>query len=607
MCTNESAPVPDNENKPSAKKRAEQENVKTASNFLRGTILKSFENRVTASVPENDNMLLKFHGTYMQDNRDLRDERARQRLEPAFDFMVRIRAAGGIVTPQQWLQLDDLAHKYANGELRLTTRQSFQLHGVLKWNLRQTIHDINLTLLNTLAACGDVNRNVMCNPNPYQSEVHGEVYEWAKRLSLHLAPRTRAYHEIWLGEQAVVPPPQDEEPLYGAAYLPRKFKIAIAVPPSNDVDVTAHDVGLIAIVENERLAGFNVSVGGGLGMTHGEPATFPNLGWVIGFCRPEQVLDVAEKVLTTQRDFGDRSNRKHARLKYTILDRGVDWFKDELQRRLGWPLGPERPFHFEHHGDRYGWVKGTNGKWHLTLFIENGRIRDPRPGVPGTPGCPEDYPLMTGLRTIAQSHDGDFRLTANQNLIVGNVSEENRPRIEQLVQSYKLSDGQRPGVPGAPSALRRNAMACVALPTCGLAMAESERYLPSLVTKLEVLLAEAGLADKEIVIRMTGCPNGCARPYLAEIGLVGTALGKYNVYLGADFTGTRLNRLYRENIGEEEILAALKPIIHRYAQERQPDEHFGDFVVRVAYVRAVADGPDFHRIFIRKGEGIMDI
>ena len=359
-------------------------------------------------MPESDNFLLKFHGTYMQDNRDLRDERARQRLEPAFDFMVRIRAAGGIVTPQQWLQLDALAHKYANGEIRLTTRQSFQFHGVLKWNLRQTIHDINQTLLDTLAACGDVNRNVMCNPNPYQSEVHGEVYEWAKRLSLHLAPRTRAYHEIWLGEEAVVPPPQDEEPMYGPTYLPRKFKIAIAVPPSNDVDVTAHDVGLIAIVDGGRLAGFNVSVGGGLGMTHGEPATFPNLGWVIGFCRPEQVLDVAEKILTTQRDFGDRSNRKHARLKYTILDRGVEWFKDELQRRLGWQLEPERPFHFEHHGDRYGWVKGTNGKWHLTLFIENGRIRDW-----------EDYPLMTGLRTIAQSHDGDFRLTANQNLILG--------------------------------------------------------------------------------------------------------------------------------------------------------------------------------------------
>jgi sulfite reductase (NADPH) hemoprotein beta-component len=569
--------MPYNSSNQPAAKPSSQEGIKIASNFLRGTILQSFENRVTASVPEDENFLLKFHGTYMQDNRDIRDERSRQRLEPAFDFMVRIRAAGGIVMPQQWLQLDDLARKYANGEIRLTTRQSFQIHGVLKWNLRQTIHDINLTLLDTLAACGDVNRNVMCNPNPYQSEVHGEVYEWSKRLSLHLAPRTRAYHEIWLGEEAVVPAPQDEEPMYGRAYLPRKFKVAIAVPPSNDVDVTAHDIGLIAIVEEGRLAGFNVSVGGGMGMTHGEPATFPNLGWTIGFCRPEQILDVAEKILTTQRDFGDRTNRKHARLKYTILDRGVEWFKSELQRRLGWHLEPERPFQFEHHGDRYAWIEGTNGKWHLTLFIENGRIRDW-----------EDYPLMTGLRTIAQSHDGDFRLTANQNLILGNVSAENRSRIEQLVQAYKLNDGRR------ASALRRNAMACVALPTCGLAMAESERYLPALITKIEALAAEAGLFDDEIVVRMTGCPNGCARPYVAEIGFVGKALGKYNLYLGANFSGTRMNRLFRENIGEEEILATLKPILHRYAQERQTGEHLGDFVVRAGYVRAVADGPDFH-------------
>jgi len=560
-----------------AKPLDEHESVKASSRYLRGTILESLANRLTGAVAEHDVQLLKFHGTYQCDDRDLREERARQRLEPAYEFMVRVPVPGGVVAPRQWLGLDRLARQDANGTLRLTTRQAFQLHGVLKWKLKQTIYEINQILLSTLAACGDVNRNVMCNPNPYQSQLHGEVYEWSKRLSEHLAPRTRAYREIWLDAEQAVDPQEHEEPLYGPTYLPRKFKIALAVPPSNDVDVFAHDMGLIAIVEEGRLAGFDVAVGGGLGMTHGEPATFPNLGWGIGFCRPAQLLDVAEKVLLVQRDFGDRTDRKHARLKYTIVDRGVDWFKAELQRRLGWELEPERPYHFEHHGDRYGWVEGTNGKWHLTLFIENGRIRDG-----------DDYPLMTGLRSIAQQHEGDFRLTANQNLIIGNIASEHRPQIEQLVDRFRLSDGRR------DSAARRNAMACVSLPTCDLAMAESERYLPKLLTKLQTLLTEAGLRDDEIVVRMSGCPNGCARPYLAEIGLVGKALGKYNLYLGADFAGLRMNRLYRENIDEHEILETLRPILHRYARERLSGERFGDFVVRVGYVRAVTSGQDFH-------------
>jgi len=558
-------------------KPSENEQIKVASRYLRGTILESLANPLTGAVAENDAALLKFHGTYQQDDRDLRDERARQRLEPAFDFMVRVRAPGGVVSPQQWLALDRLAQQYASGALRLTTRQSFQLHGVLKRNLQQTIREVNATLLTTLAACGDVNRNVMCNPNPYQSQVHAEVFECSVRISEHLAPRTRAYHEIWLGADKVVDTQENEEPLYGPAYLPRKFKVAVAVPPSNDVDVLAHDLGFIAIVEDGRLAGFDVAVGGGLGMTHGEPATYPNLGWVIGFCRPEQAVDVAEKVLLVQRDFGDRSNRKHARLKYTIADRGVEWFKAQLHQRLGWELQAERPYRFEHHGDRYGWVEGINDNWHLTLFIENGRVRDW-----------EDYPLMTGLRTIAQEHDGDFRLTANQNLIIGNVADAGRARIDELVQQFRLHDSRR------VSAVRRNAMACVALPTCGLAMAESERYLPHLLTKLETILAEAGLGDDEIVVRMTGCPNGCARPYLGEIGLVGKALGKYNLYLGADFAGQRLNRLYRENIGEQEILETLRPMLFRYAQERLAQERFGDFVIRAGYVQAVTSGQDFH-------------
>lgn len=554
------------------------EDIKINSNYLRGTLERTLDDRITGSIPEDDNRLMKFHGSYMQDDRDLRNERHRQKLEPAYQFMLRIRAAGGVVTPQQWLVLDDLAQKYANGTIRLTTRQSFQFHGILKWNMKQTIKEVNDVLLSTLAACGDVNRNVMCNPNPYQSEVHEEVYQWASKVSDHLDPHTRAYHEIWLdGEKVEIDPDVEQEPIYGPVYLPRKFKIGVAVPPSNDVDVYSQDLGFIAIVENGKLQGFNISVGGGMGMSYGDPKTYPQLAKVIGFIKPEQAVDLAEKIVTIQRDYGDRCTRKHARFKYTIDDRGLDWLVEELHSRLGWKLEEARPFQFDHNGDRYGWVKGSNNKWHLTLFIQNGRVKDE-----------DDLQLMTGLREIAKIHKGDFRLTANQNLMIGNVSSQSKKKIEGLLEQYGLTDGLH------FSALRRNSMACVALPTCGLAMAESERYLPEMITKIEGMLEEAGLREEEIVIRMTGCPNGCARPFLGEIAFTGRAPGKYNFYLGAGFAGERLNKLYKENIGEEEIFESLRPMIHQYAKERKEGEHFGDFVIRAGIIEATTDGTNFH-------------
>ncbi|REJ15392.1 MAG: sulfite reductase [Paenibacillaceae bacterium] len=564
---------------PNSKPHSDVEDIKKRSNYLRGTLAETFEDRITGSIPEDDNRLLKFHGSYMQDDRDLRNERAKQKLEPAYQFMVRVRAAGGIVTPQQWLVMDELARKYGNGTIRLTTRQSFQLHGVIKWNMKKLIREVNDALLSTLAACGDVNRNVMCNPNPYQSEVHAEVYEWAKKISSHLDPRTRAYHEIWLGEEKVYDSRDgaEEEPIYGPVYLPRKFKIGIAIPPSNDVDVFSQDLGFIAIHEDGKLLGFNVVVGGGMGMTHGDPATYPQVGKVIGFTVPERVVDVAEKVVTIQRDYGDRAVRKHARFKYTIDDRGLDWLIGELHKRLGWELEPARPYHFEHNGDRYGWVKGVGGRWHFTLFIQNGRVKDD-----------DDYKLMTALREIAKVHTGDFRLTPNQNLIIGSVTSQKKKKIEEIIAAYGITDGKN------YSALRRNSMACVALPTCGLAMAESERYLPTLLDKIEPILEEAGLKDEDIVIRMTGCPNGCARPALAELAFIGKAVGKYNMYLGGGFAGQRLNKLYRENIGEEEILRELRPILFHYAKERREGERFGDFCIRAGYVKEVKDGRDFH-------------
>ncbi|OCB95139.1 Assimilatory sulfite reductase (NADPH) [Bacillus amyloliquefaciens] len=554
------------------------EDIKEKSDYLRGTLKEVMLDRISAGIPDDDNRLMKHHGSYLQDDRDLRNERQKQKLEPAYQFMLRVRMPGGVSTPEQWLVMDELAQKYGNQTLKLTTRETFQMHGILKWNMKKTIQKINAALLDTIAACGDVNRNVMCASNPYQSEIHAEVYEWSKKLSDDLLPRTRAYHEIWLDEERVAGTPDTEtEPMYGPLYLPRKFKIGIAVPPSNDIDVFSQDLGFIAIVEEGKLIGFNVAIGGGMGMTHGDTATYPQLSKVIGFCKPEQLYDIAEKVITIQRDYGNRSVRKNARFKYTVDRLGLNNVKNELENRLGWQLDEAKPYHFDHNGDRYGWVKGVKGKWHFTMFIEGGRVTDY-----------EDYKLMTGLREIAKVHTGDFRLTSNQNLIIGNVSSQKKQQISELIEQYGLTDGRQ------HSALRRSSMACVALPTCGLAKAEAERYLPKLIDKIEEIVDENGLRDEEITIRMTGCPNGCARHALGEIGFIGKAPGKYNMYLGAAFDGSRLSKMYRENIGEEEILSELRTILPRYAKEREEGEHFGDFVIRAGIIKATTDGTNFH-------------
>ncbi len=555
------------------------EGIKERSDYLRGTLKESMLEPLSSGISDDDNRLMKHHGSYLQDDRDLRNERQKQKLEPAYQFMLRVRLPGGVATPNQWLVMDDLANKYGNGTLKLTTRMTFQMHGILKWNMKKTIQGIHESLLDTIAACGDVNRNVMCVANPYQSDIHQEVYEWSKKLSDDLLPRTRAYHEIWLDEERVAGTPDTEEvePMYGPLYLPRKFKIGIAVPPSNDIDVYSQDLGYIAIVENDKLVGFNVTIGGGMGMSHGDKATYPQLAKVIGFCKPEQMYDVAEKIITIQRDYGNRSVRKNARFKYTVDRLGLENIVAELENRLGWSLEEAKPFHFDHNGDRYGWVKGVKGKWNFTLFVEGGRITDY-----------DDYKLMTGIREIAKVHTGDFRLTANQNLIIGNVSSQKKKKITELIEQYGLTDGKH------YSALRRSALACVALPTCGLAMAEAERYLPTLIDKIDQIVDQNGLNDKEITIRMTGCPNGCARHALGEIGFIGKAPGKYNMYLGAAHDGSRLSKMYRENIGEEEILKELGIILPRYAKEREENEHFGDFVIRAGIIKETTDGTNFH-------------
>ncbi len=559
------------------KKLSANEYIKIRSNYLRGTIADGLADQSTGSMCEDDQQLLKFHGTYQQDDRDLRAERRKHKLEKAFSFMIRIRVPGGVATPKQWLDVDQMATDYANGTIKLTTRQAFQFHGVLKGNLKRTMQAINQTAMDTIAACGDVNRNVMCNPNPYQSEVHAEALNVAQAISDHLTPKTRAYHEIWLDDEKVETSEEEVEPIYGKTYLPRKFKITIAVPPSNDVDIYANCLSFIAIVEEGKLVGFNVAVGGGMGSTHGNDKTFPRLADVIGFCTVEQAVDVAEKVVLVQRDFGDRTDRKHSRFKYTVDDHGADWILAKINEYLGYELGPVRPFKFEDNGDRFGWVEDKNGNSHLTLFIQGGRVLD-------TPA----YPLRTGLREIAKIHDGDFRLTANQNLIIANISPAKRPEIEKLLEQYGIKDSH------LQSALRLNSLACVALPTCGLSLAEAERYLPDLLTELEEVIEENGLRHDAITIRMTGCPNGCARPYISEIAFIGRAPGKYNVYLGGGFHGQRLSKLYRESVPAAELKPLLAPIIARYAREREQGERFGDFCIRAGYVNATVEGRDFH-------------
>jgi len=545
------------------------EDIKHDSARLRGTLLASLANQVTGALAEADQTLIKYHGSYQQDDRDFRDERRRQKLEPDYSFMIRTRTPGGVISPQQWLKLDAIATNYAERGLRITTRQAFQLHGVIKTRLKPTMQAINAALIDTLAACGDVNRNVVVAANPLLSTLHATIHAQAAALSERLLPNTRAYYEIWLDEEKVLGSGEEAEPVYGDTYLPRKFKIAFAVPPTNDADVFANDLGFIAIVESDVVAGYNVTVGGGMGATHGDAETYPRLADVIGFITPEQLHDLAIAVITAQRDFGNRVVRKRARLKYTIDDRGIDWFKHEVERRAGFVLQPTRSFAFDHNGDRFGWAEGHDGHWHLTLRVPAGRIVDN-----------DEVQHLSGLREIAKLHQGEFRLTPNQNLVIAGIPDGQRERIDALVREFALD------AHASASGLRLNALACVSFPTCGLAMAEAERYLPTLLDQAEILLDRHGLRDAPIHLRISGCPNGCSRPYLGEIALVGKAPGRYNLMLGADHRGQRLNVLHRANIDEAAILSELDLLFALYASERHPDQHFGDFLVAAGIVAA---------------------
>ncbi|TRW25925.1 NADPH-dependent assimilatory sulfite reductase hemoprotein subunit [Flavobacterium zepuense] len=546
-----------------SEKLSHVETIKTNSDGLRGTLKESLNDNHTGGLRADDEVLVKFHGMYVQDDRDRRAERAEKKLDKLYSFMLRLRIPGGTITAPQWLAAHSISEQYGTGTLKITTRQTLQLHGLLKHQLRPTIQAFNLAELDSIAACGDVNRNVITSAHPQVSPLHQQVYGYADKISALLLPKTQSYYEIWIDGEKIYERSQEADPLYEDRYLPRKFKIAVAIPPSNDVDVFANDLGLIAIIKNNELKGFNIVVGGGMATTHGNPDTYSRLGTILGFTDTEEkTLKAVYEVATIQRDFGNRSDRKFSRLKYTIDKMTVEGFRDELERRIGFTLLPEQPYEFTERTDRYGWQQNYEGKWYYTLFVENGVIK------------PYQKQL---LYEVAKLNASNFIFTGNQNLILGEINAENKPVIQSLISKYSIEDKD--------SALRKNSMACVALPTCPLALAEAQRYLPELVTKIEPYLEKYNLENEEIVIRMTGCPNGCGRPYVAELGFVGTAPGQYNFMLGGDRFGERLNKVYKEKLNEEEILSEVDNLLNLYVNERTPGETLGDFGNRKFFVQ----------------------
>ena len=541
------------------------EKIKTESDGLRGTIEESLRDELTGAIREDDQALVKFHGMYQQDDRDRREERAEKKLERLFSFMIRLRLPGGFLTSEQWIAVNEIAGNNTTGVIKITTRQTLQLHGILKSKIKPTIREFNKVKLDSIATCGDINRNVLCSAHPKQSPIHEEIFSYADKISRMLMPKTRAYYEIWLGDEKILDKKDEEDPLYQDRYMPRKFKIAIAIPPNNDVDVFGNDIGLIAIVENNKLQGFNIAIGGGLSTNHGNPETYARLATVIGFTgSDEKTFKAIYEILTVQRDFGNRSDRKQARLKYTIDKMGVEKFKEEVERRAGFKLEEARPYNFTERKDYYGWYQNREGKWYYTPFIENGRILDD-----------EQVSLKSTLLEVAKTGKANFRFTTNQNVIISDVDAKDKDAINEILKRHKIIEHTE-----SASVIRKNSIACVALPTCPLALAEAQRYMPSLLTKIENLLAKYSLEDEEIIIRMTGCPNGCARSYIAEIGFVGTALGRYNMHLGGDHEGLRLNKIYKESLGEEEILLELDAWFADFKKERKSDEKFGDYSFR---------------------------
>ncbi len=555
----------------STQKLSVVERIKTNSDALRGSLKESLTDDITGSLREDDQSLIKFHGLYQQDDRDRREERSEKKLEWLYSYMIRLRLPAGLMTAEQWMGMHHIAGEHSTGVIKITTRQTVQLHGILKPHIRPTIKAFDTLQLDSIAACGDVNRNVICSADPSASPLHAEIAEYATWISEMALPKTRAYYEIWLDEKQILNKEEEKDPLYQDRYLPRKFKIAIAIPPDNDVDVFGNDVGLIAVVENGEFLGFNIAAGGGLSTTHGNPATYARLGSMLGFVSgKENILKAVYEIITIQRDFGNRSDRKLARLKYTIDRIGVEPFRTELEKRCGFKLEPARPYSFTRRGDHFGWEQNHAGKWNYTVFTENGVVKDE-----------EKCAMKTGLYAIAETGKSKFRFTCNQKLVLCDIDTDDKATIERLLENFGIDKHTE-----AATLIRRNAIACVAFPTCPLALAEAQRYLPGLISKIEPLLQKHGIENEEIYLRMTGCPNGCGRSYISEIGLIGTSYGKYNLHLGGDRYGERLNIKYRENLEEPAILETLDDLFGKYVRGRKRGEGIGDFVIRKKLVTA---------------------
>jgi len=539
------------------------ERIKAASAGLRGTIAQELA-APTERFVEDDVQLLKFHGIYQQEDRDVRKAVRGTDGQKAYQFMVRTKNPGGHAPGAFFLALADLAHTHANGTLRITTRQGFQLHGVHKSDLKDVIATISESLGSTLGACGDVNRNVVAAAAPFATPPYRIARAAAQSIADLLTPRTTGYYEIWHDGELAHTTETEPDPIYRDTYLPRKFKIAVAVPGDNSVDILTNDIGVVPVLSDvDVLLGYDLFVGGGLGATHRKPGTFPRLADEFGFVEPADLLPFVRAIVEAQRDYGDRTNRKHARLKYTIADRGIEWFRAEVERYADKRMLPFRPLPQWEHRDYLGWHEQGDGRLFVGLAVENGRLKDDG-----------GERVLSALRAVVARYELDLILTPAQNVLLPGISRAQRPAIDALLAEH----GVRPIE--AISLLERNAIACPALPTCGLALAESERALPAIIDVLEARLAELGLGDQPISIRMTGCPNGCARPSTAEIGIVGVSADRYNISLGGRLNSTRLNRLYRELVPGAEIAAALDPLFAAYSQHREPDEPFGDFALR---------------------------